>query len=262
MRDAVVTTVRNYSSRELQLGREFAAGLRTRFVVRNHDSLESMAQKYGVQNILVVTQKAPVIHTPGGKFFFHLSMAELRIKNLKNGKHDHMIDAMALTSGMSVLDCTLGLATDAVVASFAVGSAGKVVGLESSPLIALIAHYGLAYYNSAEKGIDHALRRIAVEETDCRHYISSLPDNSFDVVYFDPMFRHPVTSSSNMKPLRFLADARPLDSAVIAAACKIARQRVVVKELHGSSEFERLGIAKVYGGKYSSIGYGVVETGG
>lgn len=262
MMDTVVTTVRNYSSREQQLGLEFATALKTAFVVRNNDSLESIMQKYKARTILVVTKKGPVVYTPGGEFFFHLSMAELRIKNLKNGKHDHMVDAMALTPGMSVLDCTLGLATDAVVASFTVGDAGKVVGLESSPLVALIARYGLTYYNGAGEELNSALRRIMVQEVDYHQFISSLPDRSFDVVYFDPMFRYPVKNSSNMKPLRFLADDRPLHPGIIKDACRIARQRVVVKELRGSSEFKRLGLTTVFGGKYSSISYGVVETGG
>lgn len=262
MIDTVVTTIRNYSSRERQLGMELAAALKTSFVARNDDSLENIMHKYEVENVLVVTKKGPVVYTPGGEFFFHLSMAELRIKNLKNGKHDHMVDAMALTQGMSVLDCTLGLATDAIVASFTVGDAGRIVGLESSPPIALITQYGVTCYNAADEEMNRVLRRIKVKKADYYQCIGAIPDHSFDIVYFDPMFRYPVKNSSNMKPLRFLADDRPLHPDIIKDACRIARQRVVVKELRGSSEFKRLGLTTAYGGKYSSISYGVVVTGG
>lgn len=49
-----------------------------------------------------------------------------------------MVEAMDLKPKMSVLDCTLGLGTDATVASYIVGENGKVVGLESATLIYLI----------------------------------------------------------------------------------------------------------------------------
>ena len=186
-------------------------------------------------------------------------MAELRIKHLQNGKHDHMIEAMNLQAGMTVLDCTLGLATDAIVASYVVGAAGKVTGLESSFMAFLISHLGLREFQHPSAAITEAMRRIEVVETDSYSYLQRQPDDSYDIVYFDPMFRQPVYSSSNIKPIRSFADNSPLSEKMINEAFRVARQRVVCKEKNGSSEFDRLGFSVRRGGKNSAIQYGILE---
>lgn len=231
------------------------------FINRDHYSLAAIKELCNTDCILVFTQKGPILQTPQGEYFFHLSMADLRIKNLIIGKHDHMIAAMQLTSGMSILDCTLGLGTDAIVASFATGSNGYVTGLESSELIALIARLGLSEFQHDLLGITQALRRIQVIHADYCEYLALLPDNSYDIVYFDPMFRQPVYASSNFKPFRELADKRPLSLTAVNEACRVARTRIVMKEKRGSAEFERLGFTQIVGGKHSSIHYGIKEVG-
>jgi len=230
--------------------------------VRGDLSLAAIRNKYHTADLLVVTKNGPVVYTPGGEYFFHLNMAELRIKNLLIGKHDHMAAAMGIIPGMTILDCTLGLATDAIVASFAVGSEGSIVGLEASPVIAAVTSWGLQQFVADDAMINAALRRITVKNADYNNYLPTLPDRCYDVVFFDPMFRVPIGSSSNLKPLRFLADDRPLSAEALEQACRIARKRVVIKETNGSPEFSRLDIGLMQGGKYSSVQYGIIEVGG
>jgi 16S rRNA (guanine1516-N2)-methyltransferase len=258
--DLLVTTRQSPSHTIEQLALQVAKTLQIPFIPRDRHSLNAMRNSYQVQNIVVVTNDGPVVHTLGGEYFFHLSMAELRIKNLINGKNDHMISAMSLTAGMSVLDCTLGLATDAIVASFIVGHTGKVVGIEASPIIAFVASFGLQYFNHKEECITKALRRIQVQRMNYHDVLRTLPDNSFDIVFFDPMFRQPIYSSSNLKPLRYLADNSPLVETSIIEACRVAKKRVVIKEANHNKEFERLGITTICGGKYSSIQYGIIRV--
>ncbi|MGI6093610.1 MAG: class I SAM-dependent methyltransferase [Veillonellaceae bacterium] len=262
MAHAVVTTVRNATGTDESIGRMFASELGTVFVERNNYSIANLKNLYNVENIVVVTKSGPVIYTLAGEYYFHLSMAELRIKNLKNGKHDHMTDAMGLFPNASVLDCTLGLASDAIVASYCVGNNGKVVGLEASPLLALITKYGLQNHISDLPGVTEALRSITVENADYNSQLAKYDDNSFDVVYFDPMFRRPVHESSNMKPLRYLADHRPLTVEAVNEAKRVAKRRIVIKETKDSSEFSRLGVDTIVGGKYSSVSYGLIQLGG
>ena len=259
--DLVVTTVQHPTDEVNTLAEHIGTLLNIPFALRSKNSLMAIKIHYQVDNVIVVGQKGPLVHTPGGEYFFHLSMAELRIKNLLNGQHDHMIAAMSLQAGMSVLDCTLGLATDAIVASFVVGSAGTVVGLETSPIVAFIASYGLKHFQTDESYLTEALRRISVNQTHSYKYLTTLADNSYDIVYFDPMFRHPIYSSSNVKPLRYLADNSPLPKNTLREACRVAKKRVVVKESSKSDEFTRLGITTINGGKYSSVHYGVIEIG-
>lgn len=256
----VITTGYNPIAATEQAAREFAQQLNVEFVARNRNSLAAIQKNFQVDVILLFSKQGPLIYTDDGNYFFHLSMADLRIKNLKNGKHDHMINAMQLQPGMSVLDCTLGLATDAIVASFATGPAGKVTGLENSLLLAFIAKAGLAGFIGESPDITEALRKIEVIQADSEKYLCNVPDQSYDIVYFDPMFRQPIQSSSNLKPIRLLADKRPVSLTVLAEAKRVARKRIVLKEMQGSAEFDRLGFSQFVGGKYSSVQYGIMEV--
>lgn len=260
--DVIVTTVSGSSARSRELAEKIAETLQLPLIPREERSLEDLRKEYQISNILVATAKGPVVYTPGGEYFFHLNMAELRIKNIESGKPDHMLQAMELVNGMSVLDCTLGLASDAIVASYFAGDSGKVLGVEISPVIYLITEYGLKNFVSKNKMLNTALRRIETINADSYQYLCTLADHSFDIVYFDPMFRQPVYSSSHLKPLRYLADMRPLSHEMLVQACRVAKKRVVIKETRRSEEFERLGCVAFSGGKYSSIQYGIIEVGG
>ena len=103
------------------------------------------------------------------------------------------------------------------------------------------------------------MRRISVVNEDYLDYLRQQPDNSVDVVYFDPMFRKPLTASSSISPLRGVADHRPLSEDAVVEAFRVARLRVVMKEASGSGEFARLGFHSLVGGKYSKVHYGVIE---
>ena len=70
-------------------------------------------------------------------------MSALRIKHLASGQPDSMVTAAGLKKGDHVLDCTMGMGADAIVASFVVGDQGRVVSLESEPVIAAITGHGL-----------------------------------------------------------------------------------------------------------------------
>lgn len=257
--NCIITTAVKPGSALEEAANTIAGQLPAPFVARGSQSLEQIKVKYQAEVIIAVTRKGLVAHTPGGDFFFHPSMAELRIKNLINGKDDHMVNAMGLQEGMSVLDCTLGLGTDAIVASYVTGVPGQVNGLEVAKIVALITGNGLRNYQT--NSIDAALRRISVVNADYQHYLAGLPAGSFDIVYFDPMFRRPIASSSNIKPLRLLADNRELTPAALRQAVRVAGKRVVIKETRHSSIFAGLGIQTIVGGKYSSICYGIIETG-
>lgn len=255
-----VTTVYDPDPDTLAAAHSWAKKLNTRFVPRERKSIATIMNTAQANIILLASKEGPIVHTPGGKYFFHLSMADLRIKHLVNGKHDHMVTAMGLSQGMSVLDCTLGLASDAIVASYVVGTEGKVVGLEHSPLIALVAEIGLSSFIAESPEITAALRRIEVRQVNNLDYLQQVPDRSFDIVFLDPMFRNPVESSSNLKPLRYLADPRPVNALTLHEALRVARSRVVLKEARDSKVFHDLNISTLFGGKYSSVQYGVVEV--
>lgn len=228
-------------------------------VDRERLPISRLREKYGAENILVVSREQVKLHTPLGEYFFHPSMSFPRIKAIKQGKPDHMVEAMALTEGDMVLDCTMGLGADAIVASYIVGPSGRVVGVESAPELAYLVKSGLGTYRQGAKGVQEAMARIEVVCADSEDYLSQQADCSYDVVYFDPMFRVPRERSSSMGPLRGIVNRKPLNALLIKEALRVTRKRVVMKENSFSQEFVRLGFNNIYGGRYSSIAFGVID---
>lgn len=158
--DFIITTITKVNADLIYQAQALAQKLNKKFVARNNLSLEKLKQDNNVDNILILTKDGLKANTKQGDLFFHLNMAQLRILNLNRKQKDHMVEAMNLKPGMSVLDCTLGLGTDATVASYIVGENGKVVGLESAILIYVIAKDGLANFHHDRIAINHSLRRI------------------------------------------------------------------------------------------------------
>jgi len=255
----IVTTSHRPTPEQIELAKELAEELSIKFVARNNKSVQDLLTSAGCNGIMVVSATRISFLTGSSEFFFHPSLAKVRIKEIKDGKNDRMIQAMSIGAGDSLLDCTLGLGTDAIVASYVVGESGRVIGLESSPVIATIVRRGLKNYQRIEEDLTAAMQRIEVIKTTHKEYLASLPPHSFDVVYFDPMFRVPMRNSPSIDALRAIANSDPVDLETIELALKVCKRRVVMKERRGSEEFSRLGFTKFYGGKNSPVIYGVIE---
>lgn len=258
----IVTTSLRTLAADVTKACRLAQELGAEYAPRQERPLAVMQAEYHTNLMIVFEQGQPVAYQGDSRFFFHRGMAELRILNLIRTGHDPMIKAMELSAGLSVLDCTLGLAADALVAAFVAGDAGSVLGVEASPIVAALTRWGLAELQAA--GSDAraqtklAAGRIWVRNGRHQDVLAELPDNSFDIVYFDPMFRRPKAGSCGIQPLRDFAAADPLDITSLREALRVARLRVVVKETQGSREFERLGIRRIAGGRYSSVHYGIL----
>ena len=255
----IVTTARRPDVANENFARELAVELGGQFVAREDFSFDVLRKIHGVENILLVKKNSLAVVTAAGEFFFHPNTAHLRIKNLRGGEGDRLIDALKISAGAKVLDCTLGLGSDALVAAYVVGSSGRVVATEVNPLVAEIVRHGMKNFSADTQPVVEAMRRVEVVTADCADYLRTCADNSFDAVYFDPMFRRPVEKSSGINPIRPLADDRALTVDVVQEACRVARSRVVMKEHSGSAEFARLGFSVVEGGRYSSVAFGVID---
>jgi len=255
---AVTTTLREnpaLTSRAKQLG----TFLSIPFLARKNRGIGKIIAAGDLEGIIVVGNNRLSYVYPGGELFFHPGMAKMRINEILRGKTDQMIKAMNLLPGDSVIDCTLGLASDAIVASFVSGR-GKITGLEHSPVISLIVKEGLASYDGDIKPhVKQAMKKIEVICTDYNDYLKSRPDNAADIIYFDPMFRVPEYKSTGISGIRPLADNRPVSASALREALRVARKRVVLKEAKGSGEFSRLGISIISGGKNAPVAYGIIE---
>lgn len=231
-------------------------------VVPRDQSLGKLTARHGVQGVLVVTPQRPVYREPekGLEYFFHPAMAKTRLHNCRRGHDDPMLQAMGLQAGETVLDCTLGRGTDAMVAAWRVGPEGRVVGLEKSRLLAELTIHGLREYVDPSRELTALLRRLEAVCADYNAVLPALPEASFDVVYFDPIFDQPLEKSQAMSPLRALADASPLPPEALAQARRVARRCVIIKQRRGSALWAALGVTAVQSGPRSHVEYGVIGS--
>ena len=130
---------------------------------------------------------------------------------------------MDLSVGDAVLDCTLGMGTDAAFLSAM--TEHTVVGIEIQPAVALMTHEGLR----------QAGHNVVVINADARRFIETLPDNCFDVVQGDPMFPKGTGVTHSLDVLREVGHHEPLGLRWLAHARRVARKRVVVRDIaHGT----------------------------
>ena len=253
-----VTVGRKGSGDLLAAAKEWASHFDVPFLERaSKGSLEELRQQYDLEAILVATADGPQIYNKEGTFFYHPGMAVLRLQRLKNNEHDHFAKALELEEGMRVLDGTLGLAGDAAIASYLVGTSGKVVGTEASLLLHFVVEKGLRTYEAEDPDLTEALRRITTVQATAEQYLETCGADSFDVMYFDPMFRYPVQGSSAMEPLRPVAYEQPLNKRTIELALKAA-PKVVIKE-RSEKILREYGCTEILGGRYSRIKFGIIR---
>lgn len=205
--------------------------------------------------LLVVQGNGLTLHAGGVEFRYHPGMGLNRLRRVVLGESDWMLRAMDLGPGDHLLDATMGLASDLLVASYTVGKDGRAVGVESQALIAMVVKEGLATYLHHDPDVVAAMRRIEVIHAPYEEYLAAVPSRSFDVVYFDPMFRSPVEESDQMAPLRVLANPKPLDPAALDEAMRVARRRVVVKDRSDGPHATGGRFDEVVGGAKSRIAY-------
>ena len=254
-----VTTARNArGSAAIAQAQAWARELGAEYIVRRHNlGVEELRQQHGLAALVVGEKEGPRIHSDAGSFAYHPGMAVLRLAQLKRGQTEHLLEALGLAPGARVLDATLGLAADAAISAYVAGAEGRVVGLEASPLLYFAVSYGLAHYAAEDADLTAALRRIEPVRALAKDYLAQCGAGQFDVVYFDPMFRHPVNGAKGMEALRPLSYEAPLDVETLALARKAA-PRVVIKE---RSEYilRQYGCEKFVGGKYSRVKFGLLE---
>lgn len=251
---AIITTARKPSNDLMSKAQTIGQQHGIPYVSRGNQRLETLIQQYST--VLLLSRERLSCHTQAGELFLHPNMAAVRIKLLRQGKEDKMLNVMGLQPGDSVLDCTAGFCADGLVAKYRVGERGRVVALEKSLPVYIVAKHGLEFYSGPQR-FQELSSGIELINADYRDYLAELAPNSFDVVYFDPMFEVPVLEASSLLPLRPLASHEPLRALDIKLAARVARRRVVVKQ-RSFFDFASLGL-RVEQGQNRKIAYGVLE---
>jgi len=210
------------------------------FALRGRRSLAEVAADAGAEALLVLARASASLFVDGEERRWHPGMGALRAKRLRLGERETaepFLEAAGIAPGEAVLDGTLGLGGDALVAAVAVGPGGRVVGLESSAPLAALAAEGFRRLPA------EAARRIEVRRAEAGAALAALPDRSFDLVTFDPMFRYPRAQPPGFDLVRRLGDARPLALETLREARRVARRAVLVKDGAPGWDLARLGLS-------------------
>lgn len=177
------------------------------------------------------------VHDAQGSLFFSPGMAQVRLRRLAGTAQDEdtILRLCELKAGDSLVDCTLGLAADAIVCASVVGPTGRLLGIEASKPLAIIAAEGLRTL-SPNVEVRHGL---------ADDVLRTLEPGSFDCVIIDPMFDEPNRASVQFETLRRFAVHEPLTIETVKLAQLVAKRWVVVKGGRRGTELTRLGLPRV-----------------
>ena len=220
---------------------EEAQGLAARFgletAARRNRTIPQLVEAAASAPVLILGEARADLVCRGRTYRASLGMGFLRLVRAQKGATDPLVKAAGLKPGDRVLDATLGLAGDALVAAHA--TRAPVLGLERSPVLA-------AFVTAAMRRV-HAPGRVAAGLVDVRcadHRIAlrDMPARSVDVVLFDPMFRTAAEAGALFELVRQLGDPAPLTGETMRDARRVARRGVLVKDAPPGVELARLGL--------------------
>ncbi len=216
------------------------------FVARGGRALTRVMASAAVDGALVLSSARAVLSAGGAEHAWSPGMGALRMKRFLDARarggapaphdRDPFLEASGVAPGDRVLDCTAGLGADALVAAAAAGARGAVVGLESSAALAAWTGEGLRRFEA------EPARRVEILHADHVAWLAAAPPRSFDVVLFDPMFRHARAEPGGFDVVRRLANPRPLSAEALVLAQRVARRWVVVKDGAPGWDLARLGL--------------------
>ena len=262
--DLFVTTALSHAPHLVAQAHAFARELHVAYVPRRDLALPHVFEQVpGAGRALVVqTDRLLLTERTGETLFYHPNMAFPRLGNLTQGSPDHLINATGVRPGDSVLDCTLGYASEAILCAHVVGDGGEVHGIEAVPELGIVVREGLKTVVTDRDLVNEAMRRIRVIHIGHHlEYLRACPDRRYDIVCFDPFFPEVLQNSETFDGLRAFGDHGPLLPEALAHACRVARRRVVVKAVRWADTLADLGITERVGSRGGKVIYGVIRIG-
>ncbi len=257
-----VTTIRKCTRAVEEEARKRAQALGLPYVPRG-ETLEDMAECSGLSGFLIYGKKLPCYWHESEEYRFHVGTAVLRVGQMEKGNGDRLCSLLPAEGPLSVLDCTFGQAGDSTTLSWFVGNRGTVTALEKSTALYEIGRAGILAYEDKNPAITAAVRRIHLVHADYAEFLKNAAPKSYDVIYFDPMFKSPVKREVNdMEAFRSAAAYDSLSLEILALAMRAARRMVIVKERPFSPLFQAGPWTRVYGKKGQTTAFGVIDVSG
>lgn len=263
--DLIVTAALRSKPTLESRAREVAQELNAAYVTRRDNGLPKLfAAHPEAERVLVVQSgRLLLVSRSGEELFYHPNTAFLRLGNLLRSGRDLLIEAAAIGPGDSVLDATLGYASEAILCAHAVGDSGEVHGVEAVPELGVLVREGLQSVVTAQALLNDAMRRVRVVHL-AHHldFLRACPTGRYDVVCFDPFFDEILPRSETMSPLRAFGTHEKLLPEAIAEARRVARRRVVIKAARKPGALEEFGVTATYESRQGKVVYGILPGSG
>ena len=177
-------------------------------------------------NVLVVTKEGLAFKQGSRLLKWHPGLLHtLR----ESGERHPWVKLGNIQQGDKVLDCTLGLGTDAQFISEITQEV--VIGLESSLGVYLLSREGLSKVRALVKPVF----------INSLSFLLAQQDNAFDVVIADPMFPpHLIKSNTSLDMVRALANFESISDTWLIEARRVAKRCVLIKDHRANDLLENL----------------------
>ena len=88
----VITTIRKVTIDLENKAKQIAKDLSISYVTRNNLGIDKIKQQENADTVIIVKKDKLVLDLPTGEMFFHPNMAQVRMKRLRCGDIDNMLD--------------------------------------------------------------------------------------------------------------------------------------------------------------------------
>ncbi|WP_404403399.1 class I SAM-dependent methyltransferase [Jeotgalibacillus malaysiensis] len=214
------------------------------YAVRNKKSIRHLIDQFHSTILVAGENRFELFSRDSDEpFFYHPNSASFRIKRLIKGEQDPLVSAAGLLPSDRFLDCTAGIASDALVVSWY--CTHSVTAVERSKEVAFITGEGLKSFQHNNASITAAMRKINLIHCDAYDFLKKCTEDEYDVIYFDPMFSKTIQSEgiSGLKQIAEYEDEYLLEA--VREAKRVARRRIVFKDHFRSKRFIELGFEQI-----------------
>ncbi len=232
----IVSTCRKPPESVVARAKAVAARCGCPLIERRSTSVSKLMKLHGATLIYMVGRQSEEIRAAGlDPLFVH--PGRFYLKRVDGLEHP-LLRALAPPQAKPVnhvIDATVGLAQDALQIAGIMGA--TVHGIEASAPVSCLLEEGLARMAAqTHRGFAKGASQITVQHGQAAEVLASMDTHSAPVVYLDPMFDTPLAAESRFDVFRHLAQHRPLDSALLEQAHRVAERRVVLKVPGASPE--------------------------
>ena len=231
----IITTSLRENESLIAHAQELASELGADYRPRRKLSLSKCLERFG-PFYLLYKDRLSFVNADASELTFHPDTAALRIK----APHDALVSLLG-KSPKAILDTTMGLASDSLVMAAA---GNQVTALESQDVIFQVVSRGLATYQTDDKQLEKAMRSIKAIKSDSLSFLKAQADNSFDIIYADPMFSEIIKESENLEAIKPLANGSRLTEEWLKEAKRVAREKIIIKAHFRDTVFEELGFER------------------